>query len=114
MTTADIVFCLHNTRKQCAESHSSPVQNTASQRDLLSHCTVGQSLSERQTNMVLDVSSGFRDLTGQAFDPDSQLVLYDLLGDLDGSQLVSFLKEGPLPIRDSADVALEGNKLDRM
>lgn len=99
MSITNIVTCLDRLREQCTKKDSYTAQCTVSQCDLLSHCLNGQPLSERQTNMLLDSSSGFKDLTGQAFDPERQQRIHDLLGD-EGARLISFLREGPSAMRD--------------
>jgi hypothetical protein len=52
-------------------------------------------LSERQTNILTDISADFDDLMRSAFIPDRQGVFYDLLGDKDARRLVSYLVDGP-------------------
>ena len=71
-----------------------------SKRELVSHCVSGRSLSERQTSILTDISSGLKDLTRGVFVPDRKSRLYDLLGETDGHRLMSYLTDGPRPSRD--------------
>ena len=96
LSATDLPPCLDNLRKQCSVGpvHSNSHGGT-SKRELLSHCVSGSALSERQTNILTDLSADLDDLMRSAFIPDRHGVLYDLIGDKDGRRLVSYLVDGP-------------------
>lgn len=94
---SDLPCCLGNLKKQCNEPEPDTTNSAASTRDLVAHCVNGQPLSERQTNMLTDIASGFKDLAENSLVPDSQQLICDLLGEGDGGRLISFFTQGPKP-----------------
>lgn len=66
-----------------------------SARQLVSSCVNGLPLSWRQTNILMDVAPGFRDLAIGSFEPESEKLMQDYLGPEDGSRVISFFIQGP-------------------
>lgn len=99
-SVSDIVSCLDKLREQETERLAASGSGTATQRELLCHCVHGQTLSERQSNMILDSSSSFKEVVRDAYSQEAQEIIHDLLGSVDASRFWSFLKEGPRPASD--------------
>lgn len=100
LSAQDLPLCLSNLRRQCNEDTPTNIHSGALKRELLSHCVSGRPLLERQTNILTDISSDFKDLTGSLFVPDRMGRLCDLLGEKDAGRLVSHMTDGPTPARD--------------
>jgi len=99
-SVADIVPCLDKLREQKIEKLSASISGTAFQRELLCHCVHGLTLSKRQSNMILDLSSSFKEVVSDAYSQEAQQTIRDLLGTVDASRFLSFLKDGPRPASD--------------
>lgn len=100
LSAVDLPTCLNNLRKHYSGGFHNNIHVGASKRELPSHCVSGQPLSERQTNILTDVSSDFKDLMRGSLSPDRKGQLYDFLGEKDAHRLVSYLMEGPTRIGD--------------
>lgn len=97
-SSSGLVPCLDKLHAKATDISFS-AQSGPSQRDLLSHCVNGRPLSERNTNLVMDLSSSFKELVADAFDEESQQALCDLVGEMDSARLLAFLKDGPSSTR---------------
>lgn len=64
----------------------------------MSHSVHGPPLGERQTNMLMDVCSGFRELAYNVHDPDKVQQMEDYLGRRDAERVTDFIKGGPRPV----------------
>lgn len=50
--------------------------------------------------MILDLSSSFKEVVSDAYSQEAQQTIRDLLGTVDASRFLSFLKDGPRPASD--------------
>lgn len=96
----DLLSSLDKLQNQINNSKSRPNKPASrdqdpSPRDVLANCVEGPPLSWRQTNVLMDVLPGFRDVAIGSFNPENQAPMCDFLGDEDGNRVIGFFTSGP-------------------
>jgi hypothetical protein len=93
-SAADLVPCLNRLRKQMEDGQNKQKEPVGaampSPRDVLANCTDDAPLSWRQTNVLMDMLPGFKDLALGSFNPDNKVPMNDYLGKDDGSRHVAW------------------------
>ena len=102
-SATDLVPCLNRLKKQTEDSQNKQKKpldvDSPSPRDVLANCANGMPLSWRQTNVLMDMLPGFKDLALGSFNPDNKAPMNDYLGVDDGSRVMAFFTDGPKPAR---------------
>ncbi|KAH6610866.1 hypothetical protein Trco_000886 [Trichoderma cornu-damae] len=95
-SAAELVARLDALRRQCTASapSRSRAEETAEIRGLASRCVHGPALSGDHVNVLTDMSTGLGSLAQLAFSQDGRRKLCDLLGDAEGTRVISFFTDG--------------------
>ncbi|RFU74274.1 hypothetical protein TARUN_7971 [Trichoderma arundinaceum] len=95
-SAAELVARLDALRRQCAAGapRRSDVEEMAELRNLASHCVQGPALCHDHVNILTDVSTGLGGLAQLVSSTEGQRKICDLLGDVEGSRVVSFFANG--------------------
>ncbi|KAL7909678.1 hypothetical protein GGI35DRAFT_393023 [Trichoderma velutinum] len=99
-SAAELVGRLDALRRQCAQAHTASVSHrshadeVAEIRVLASHCVHGQALPPEHVDILTDVSAGLGSLAQLVFSAEGQRKVCDLLGDAQGSKVISFFTHG--------------------
>ncbi|KAL7942400.1 hypothetical protein V8C42DRAFT_347885 [Trichoderma barbatum] len=99
-SAAELVGRLDALRRQCAQVHAASVSRRshadeeAEVRGLASHCVHGQALPQEQVDILTDISAGLGGLAQLVLSADGQRQVCDLLGDVQGSRVISFFTHG--------------------
>ena len=91
----DLSTTISNLKKQYLEAQSRQTGQAARSKDLVSSALAGQPLSNRQTNMLMDMYPSLKDLSVNILKPEKQQALGDLIGNQDCQNIISFLSHGP-------------------
>ncbi|EHK16586.1 uncharacterized protein TRIVIDRAFT_121142, partial [Trichoderma virens Gv29-8] len=95
-SAAELVGRLDALRRQCVQVHAGSVSRrshadeVAEMRGLASHCVHGQALPQEHVDILTDVSAGLGSLAQLVFSAEGQRKICDLLGDAQGSRVISF------------------------
>ncbi|KFA64147.1 hypothetical protein S40285_00792 [Stachybotrys chlorohalonatus IBT 40285] len=92
----DLRHRLDSLRRQRHQYLGKQAPPVLSNSDIVSHCVRGPPLSSMQTAYLIDLCTGFKDLTTNVFAPESQRVVRDFLGEVDGQRLIQFFTNGPM------------------
>lgn len=90
----ELPACLADWRRQLSDPAPRP-KPSEMPRTLVSHCVHGPRLDERQTNILMDVCSGFRELARNVHDPEKLHQMADYLGQRDAERVADFMRGGP-------------------
>lgn len=97
-SAAELVARLDALRRQCANaasvSRSSHAEGMAEMRVLAAHCVHGPALSHEHVDILTDISTGLGNLAHLVFSAEGQRRICDLLGDAQGSRVISFFANG--------------------
>ncbi|UKZ52037.1 hypothetical protein TrVGV298_005804 [Trichoderma virens] len=99
-SAAELVGRLDALRRQCVQVHAGSVSRrshadeVAEMRGLASHCVHGQALPQEHVDILTDVSAGLGSLAQLVFSAEGQRKICDLLGDAQGSRVISFFTHG--------------------